>query len=375
MIMLLASISKISFAQLFEENYDWLSYFSSVGVVFAVLIVIFIAMNKLINRVTKNSESKLTKRLLGKLRVPIVLLICVIALWTPLSYMEMPEQLTESFDKILTILLIAIFSWMAISTIQLIKYFVLKKYNLQEKNNLKARKVYTQFKIIERVLIFIVLIIAIALALMTFSEIRKIGVSLITSAGIGGLILGLAAQKVLGGILAGIQIAISQPIRLDDVVVVEGEWGRIEEINLTYVVVNIWDERRLVLPTTYFIEKPFQNWTRTTSQILGTVFIYTDYNVDFDAFRDELTRLLKSTDLWDGRVNVLQVTNAAEGSVEMRALMSAFDSPTAWDLRVYVREHLIKFLQNNYPDSLPRSRVEIHGNTSREDILHAKNAG
>jgi small-conductance mechanosensitive channel len=156
-----------------------------------------------------------------------------------------------------------------------------------------------------------------------------------------------------------LQIAITQPIRLDDVVIIEGEWGRIEEIALTYVVVRIWDQRRLIVPSTYFFEKPFQNWTRTTSEILGTVFIYTDYHVSFEALREELTRLLKSTPLWDGKVNVLQVTDAKERSIEIRALMSAKDSGTAWDLRVFIREKLIEFLQKNYPESLPKTRVLV----------------
>ncbi|GLB49781.1 mechanosensitive ion channel family protein [Neptunitalea lumnitzerae] len=359
-ILNLISLQKLNFG-LSSKDYEWVPYLTGFAITFLILLAIIFIANKIIQRVTKHSDSFVTGKLLSSIKVPVVLLIGVIALWVPLSYVEIPQTLEESAKKILSILMIAIFSWMAISAVKLIKYFVLKKYDLKQKDNLKARKIYTQFRIIERVLIFIILIIGVALALMTFSEIKKIGLSLITSAGIGGIIIGLAAQKVLGGILAGIQIAISQPIRIDDVVVVEGEWGRIEEINLTYVVVNIWDERRLVLPTTYFIEKPFQNWTRTTSQLLGTVFIYTDYNVPFDEFRKELTRVLKSTDLWDGRVNVLQVTEAKEGSVEMRALMSAVDSPTAWDLRVYVREQLIKFLQSNYPKSLPRSRIEING--------------
>lgn len=370
-ISTISIIQKINLS-LFKESYEWAPYLSGVAITFIALLIIYTIANKIVNRVTKESDSQLTKRLLSRIRIPTLLLISVIALWTPITYTDLPKSLEETAVKILTILMISIFSWMAISVVQLIKYFVLKKYDIKQKDNLKARKIYTQFRIIERVLIFIILIIAVSLALMSFSSIRKIGVSLITSAGIGGLILGLAAQKVLGGFLAGIQIAVAQPIRLDDVVIVEGEWGRIEEINLTFVVVNIWDERRLVLPTTYFIEKPFQSWTRTTAQLLGTVFIYTDYKVDFDAFREELTRLLHSTDLWDGRVNVLQVTDTNENTVEMRALMSAIDSPTAFDLRVYVREHLIRFLQQNYPDSMPRSRVEIQNSVNNlQDLKNA----
>ena len=191
--------------------------------------------------------------------------------------------------------------------------------------------------------------------------------SILTSAGIAGIILGLSAQKVFGTIFAGIQIAIAQPIRLDDVVIVEGEWGRIEEIKLTYVVVQIWDKRRLVLPTTYFIEKPFQNWTRNSSDILGTVYIYTDFDLPIEKLREELTRLLNATELWDRKVNVIQVTNMTEKTMELRALMSAEDAPTAWDLRVYARENLIKYIKENYPGSLPRTRLEI-----KEDLPHSK---
>ena len=218
---------------------------------------------------------------------------------------------------------------------------------------------YTQFKIIERILITIVVIIALAAALMTFESIRKIGVSLFASAGVAGIILGFAAQSLIGNVLAGFQLALAQPIRLDDVVIVEGEWGWIEEINITYVVIRIWDKRRLIVPTKYFIEKPFQNWTRTSAEILGTVFIYTDYTVPVGAIREELTRILKDDPLWDGKVNNLQVTNATDKAIEIRALMSASDSPKAWDLRVGVREKLIEFLQNNYPESLPRVRIEV----------------
>ena len=202
---------------------------------------------------------------------------------------------------------------------------------------------------------------------MSFDSIKSVGVSVLTSAGLAGIIVGFSAQKALGTLLAGIQIAFTQPIRLDDVVIVEGEWGTIEEITLTYVVIKIWDKRRLVVPTTYFIEKPFQNWTRNNSDILGTVFIYTDYNVPFDKLRDELTRLLNSTNLWDGKANVLQVTDAKENYVEIRALMSASSSPKAWDLRVFVREKLITYIQTNYPESFPKTRVQV------KDFISVKN--
>lgn len=265
----------------------------------------------------------------------------------------------ETFNMLGSVLLIVSLAWTLIVVLRIVKWIFLEKYDTSQADNLRSRKFHTQFNILERILIFLIIIIAIGLILMLFEDVRQIGVSVFASAGVVGIIIGLAAQRAIAAVLAGLQIAITQPIRLDDVVIIEGEWGRIEEIALTYVVVRIWDQRRLIVPSTFFFEKPFQNWTRTTSEILGTVFIYTDYHVSFGALREELTRLLKSTPHWDGKVNVLQVTDAKERSIEIRALMSAKDSGTAWDLRVFVREKLIEFLQKNYPESLPKTRIFI----------------
>lgn len=289
-------------------------------------------------------------------------LIILLALFLPklnLPFIQNSENIHYMMRKISSILFIIAIAWTIIVLLRVFKKNYLENYDINQEDNLQARKLYTQFNILERIIIFVIIVIAIGSGLMLFEDVRKFGLSVFASAGIAGIILGFAAQKALATILAGMQIAISQPIRLDDVLVVEGEWGWVEEITLTFVVVRIWDKRRLVLPTTYFIEKPFQNWTRTTAEILGTVFIYTDYNINFDALREELTRLLESTHLWDKKVNVLQVTDSKEFSVEIRALMSAKNSPEAWDLRVYVREGLIKFIQQNYPNSLPKTRISI----------------
>jgi small-conductance mechanosensitive channel len=248
----------------------------------------------------------------------------------------------------------------AVLSVAILKYgkrLLLKQYNLEKEDNLRSRKVYTNVNILEKVIIFVIIIITVGLILLSFDGVRKIGYGLFASAGIAGIIIGLSAQKVVGALLAGIQIAITQPFRIDDAVVVEGEWGWIEEINLTYVVVRIWDKRRLVLPCTYFLEKPFQNWTRTNADIIGTVFLYTDYTIPFEALRGELDNILKNTSLWDGNVKVLQVTDSKESCVESRILVSAKNSPTCWDLRVLVREKMITFIQNNYPESLPKTRV------------------
>ncbi|MDH5656205.1 MAG: mechanosensitive ion channel family protein, partial [Spirochaetia bacterium] len=183
---------------------------------------------------------------------------------------------------------------------------------------------------------------------------------ILASAGIMGIIAGLAAQKSISALFAGIQIAITQPFRIDDVVIVEGEWGRIEEITLTYVVVKIWDERRLVLPITYFLEKPFQNWTRTTSDLLGTVFIYADYSIPVQIIRSRLEEFLKKSKLWDGRVCSLQVTNLKDSTVELRALMSSRDASDSWDLRCEIREKLLEYIQKEFPEKLPKIRLEMN---------------
>jgi small-conductance mechanosensitive channel len=279
------------------------------------------------------------------------------------------EPLTGVLSKMGEVLTVLGIAWAVIAIIGIGKNQLLKKYDIGQSDNLKDRKVHTQYNILEKILVFIIIVIAAAVALMLFDGVRNIGISLFASAGVAGLIIGLSAQKALGSILAGLQIAITQPIRIDDVVIVENEWGWIEEINLTYVVVRIWDKRRLIIPSSYFLDKPFQNWTRNSADILGTVFIYTDYQVPFEAIRKELTRLLEASPHWDKKVNVLQVTDARENTLEIRALMSAATSPAAWDLRVYVREKLVEFIRREYPESLPRTRIAI------QDPLPGKQVG
>lgn len=267
------------------------------------------------------------------------------------------EDYPEVFKHVSTLMFIFGFTWLIITMLNVIKRLLLVRYDKDESDNLKARKFYTQFTILERISIFLVVILGIGAALMSFDGIRQIGVSLFASAGVAGIIIGFSAQKLIATVIAGIQIALTQPIRLDDVVIVEGEWGRIEEITLTYVIVRIWDKRCLVLPTNYFIDNPFQNWTRSTTDILGTVFLYTDYKVPFKALREELQSIVEKSDKWNGEVANIQVTDSRAGYVEIRATVSADDSGKAWELRVLVREKLIEFLQENYPESISHSRV------------------
>ncbi len=262
------------------------------------------------------------------------------------------------------ILILACSSWILIEIVRVLKNRLLKQFEITDEDNFRSRKHQTQINLLEKVVVFIIVLIAIGLMMLSIDGIKKVGIGIFASAGVVGIIVGLSAQKIVGTVLAGIQIAITQPFRIEDAVVVEGEWGWIEEINLTYVVVRIWDKRRLILPSSYFLEKPFQNWTRTTADILGTVYIYTDYTISVDAMRAELSRILEDCELWDQKISLIQVTDSKENYMEIRILVSAKNSPIAWDLRVFVREKMIDFIQKNYPESLPRTRINLNANAS-----------
>lgn len=258
-----------------------------------------------------------------------------------------------------SLLLIAGVAFILYQVVNTAATFVLNTHRIDVSDNLQARSIYTQVLVLKKVAVTIIGIFTLASMLMVFDSVRQFGASILASAGIAGIVVGFAAQRSIATLLAGFQIALTQPIRVDDVVIVEGEWGRIEDITLTYVVVRIWDLRRLVVPITFFIEQPFQNWTRSSAAILGTVMIYADYTVPVDALRTELTRILEASPSWDGKVNGLQVTDAREHTLELRALASAADASLAWDLRCEIREKLIGFIQRQYPDSLPRLRASL----------------
>ncbi len=265
----------------------------------------------------------------------------------------------QNLNHLLALMIIACSAWLLIKLMFVLEDLAARKFEIDVKDNLKARKIQTQMSVLKRIVIIVICIIAAALMLMTFPNISQLGTTILASAGIIGVVVGLAAQKTLGTFIAGLQIAFTQPIRMDDVVIVEGEWGRIEEITLTYVVVKIWDQRRLVVPITYFIDKPFQNWTRTTAEIIGTIYIYADYTIPVEAIRTELGHILEQSSLWDKRVCALQVTDAKEHSIELRALVSAANASDAWSLRCLAREKLIDFIRTNYPQSLPRFRAQL----------------
>ncbi len=321
--------------------------------------LIYLAFLLVIKFIFRNLSEEKYNTMRDNLKIPVLLLLLNISLLVPFMLETELNTIENAFLDLFQITLIFIISWVIIRLMHLFRVYITRKHRIDVDNNLKARKIHTQYALLERILRVLIIFFAIASALMTFEPIQQIGISLFASAGVASLIIGFSAQKILASIIAGIQLAITQPIRVDDVVIVNGEWGWIEEINLTYVVVKVWDRRRLVVPTTYFIDNIFQNWTRKSSFILGTVFLYTDYTIPIDEIRRELDRLLQETELWDNKVKVVQVTDATEKTMEIRVLVSAEDSPTAWELRVYLREHLIKFIQENYPESLPKTRVEF----------------
>jgi small-conductance mechanosensitive channel len=338
------------------QNWKTLSIVVGLPVLLGLIghFIVYKLIRKFVGRTGTGIDDSLIRHCYRPLQWIVVLFVIRLALPTAL-----PQENLDTLNHYLGLLLIALISWLLIKGIYVLEDYVVVKFAVDVEDNLRARKIQTQFRVLKKITIIVVSTIALATMLMTFPKIRQLGTTILASAGIIGIVVGMAAQRTIGTFIAGLQIAFTQPIRVDDVVIVENEWGRIEEITLTYVVVRIWDLRRLIVPITYFIEKPFQNWTRVTADILGTVFIYVDYTVPFDSIREELQRILKASQLWDGKVCVLQVTNTNERTVELRALMSAPDASTAWSLRCEVREKLIDFVQEKYPDALPKIRANM----------------
>jgi len=268
-------------------------------------------------------------------------------------------------QRVLGVLFIVGIAWLLLRMLVVLADWVALRYPLDMADNLAARRIRTQASIFQRIAGVIVCVIAGALVLMKVPGVENVGASLLASAGIAGIIVGVAARPALSNLLAGLQIALTQPIRLDDVVIVEGEWGRIEEITNTYIVVRIWDLRRLIVPLSHFMEKPFQNWTRQTADLLGTVYLHADYTIPVEDVRRELQRVLQASGMWNGKVWNLQVVETTDRAVQLRCLMSAPDASTAWDLRCHVREQLLGYIQERFPQSLPRARAELEMDSER----------
>ncbi|WP_252273362.1 mechanosensitive ion channel family protein [Pseudomonas subflava] len=298
--------------------------------------------------------------MLRRAREPLRLLLPLFGVQAVLSSAPDDLMLIDGARRLVSLAMIASFTWLGLRLADGIQRVIVARHPVDVVDNLQARRIQTQTRVLVRTLGVFVVIFGAASMLMTFPAARQFGTSLLASAGLAGLAVGFAAKPVLGNLIAGLQIALTQPIRLDDVVIVENEWGRIEEITGSYVVVRIWDDRRLIVPLQWFIENPFQNWTRSTSSLTGAVVIWVDYATPLEPLREELTRLCnEAPHLWDGRVNVLQMVDANDHAIQLRALVSSGDSSRNWDLRCYIRENLVNFICSHYPASLPQLRASL----------------
>lgn len=296
----------------------------------------------------------LVSRTFGPARFTVITLALAFAA----SIAPLSDEQAGIIRHVLLLFFIALVAWIAKTVLHIWTTVYLRRFKLDAEDNLLARKHVTQSRILQRVCEIVIVVVSVSAVLMTFDGVRQYGVSLLASAGAAGLVVGLALQPVLKNIFAGIQLAVTQPIRIDDALLVEGEWGNVEEITSTYVVIRLWDWRRLILPLSYFMEKPFQNWTRDNAALIGTVMLYLDYRAPVEVIRSKVQEIALQSPLWDGKVVNVQVTDFRQSTMEVRVLVSAGSSPRAFDLRCEVREKLIGFLQREYPDALPRLRAE-----------------
>ncbi|WP_457972408.1 mechanosensitive ion channel family protein [Arthrobacter sp. D1-17] len=299
-------------------------------------------------------------------RVPLRLFLCLIGVRIALALTTENSRWRTNADHILLIALIASAAWLAIAVLMIIEALTLTHYRVDVADNRRARRLRTQVILARRIGIALVIILALGISLLTFPDVRALGAGILASAGLVSIVAGLAVQSSLVNVFAGLQLAFTDAIRVDDVVVVQKEWGRIEEITLTYVVVHVWDDRRLILPSTYFTTTPFENWTRRRSEVMGTVEFDLDWRAPVEAMRSELKALLAGTELWDERVGILQVTDATSGFVRVRILVSAADSASLFDLRCLIREELVSFLQQHHPQALPHMRWESVNSSQQE---------
>ncbi|WP_241975872.1 MULTISPECIES: mechanosensitive ion channel family protein [Cryobacterium] len=310
------------------------------------------------------------RTLVGLVRVPFRLTLLVGAIWSVNTlFLQTTTDIERLVDFIFRALFIAASAWLVCALLYFFEELSASRYRVDVRDNRVARRVRTQLRMLRRIGVVVIVICAIGAVLLSIPGAATLGASLFASAGLLSVVAGLAAQSTLANVFAGIQLAFNNALRVDDVVIVETEWGKIEEITLTYVVVHIWDDRRMVLPSTYFTTNPFQNWTRHNSELLGAVEFDLDWRVDPAGMREELDRIVAQTELWDGRVVVLQVTDAVGGFVRVRVLVSAADAPTLFDLRCLVRENLIDWINTHNPEALPVGRMELRREPARDQAV------
>lgn len=333
----------------------------AVTVVLAAAVLFGLVAHSVILRLLTRAVGHLdlfSRSLVARTRGPSRLAFIIALLAAASSVAPLSAWQADALRRMLLLGFIVLVAWTISNALHIWVTVYLRRFELDAQDNLLARKHVTQTRILRRVADALIAIVAFAAMLMTFESVRQYGVSLLASAGAAGIIIGLALQTVLKNLFAGIQLAIAQPIRLDDVVIVEGEWGRVEEITTTYVVIKIWDRRRLIVPLSYFIEKPFQNWTRENASIIGIVMIYVDYTAPVEPLRCKARQIVEESPLWDKGVFSVQVTDLKESTMEVRVLASAGDAGRAFELSCLLREEIVAFLQAEYPHALPRIRME-----------------
>lgn len=345
--------------------------FLAIAVAVAAGLVLSWLLRRILLRLNrKHTALRETSRMA---RIPLRLFLCLIGVRIAVALTTENSGWRTNVDHILLIALIASAAWLAVACLMIIEALMLTHFSVDVADNRHARRLRTQVILGRRIGIALVVILALGISLLTFPDVRALGAGILASAGLVSIVAGLAVQSALVNVFAGLQLAFTDAVRVDDVVVVQKEWGRIEEITLTYVVVHIWDDRRLILPSTYFTTTPFENWTRRRSEVMGTVEFDLDWRAPVEAMRSELKTLLADTQLWDERVGVLQVTDATSGFVRVRILVSAADSAALFDLRCLIREELVSFLQQHYPQALPHMRWESV-NSAQQDSPAVKHA-
>jgi small-conductance mechanosensitive channel len=337
---------------------DWLI---GLGLVcFAILCAL--SLHRLLASMVKRAigpKRSIAVQVLETTSGPSKLAVCLVAVAVVLPLAPLNDDLRNALTHLFAVASIALIGWISIRAVDLVAARYLQRYRLEIEENFLARKHVTQVRVFKRVIDTIIVIVAVSTALMTFESVKQYGVSLFASAGAAGLVVGLAARPLLSNLIAGVQIAVTQPIRIEDAVIIENEWGWVEDIASTYVVIRLWDWRRMVVPLAYFIERPFQNWTRDAASLIGSIILHVDYAADVPKIRERLERVVQESKLWDGAVVNLQVVDTNARTMELRALVSARNAPQAWDLRCEMREKLVAFLQAEMPEALPRDRADV----------------
>jgi small-conductance mechanosensitive channel len=336
---------------------DWAMSAAILAGAAIIALLLYAAALALAGRLTSEHRPFL-RSAIDATKGPIGLALLLLAFAVALPATPLAEATTAVLARLLGLATICLLGWIALTVVHLGADLYLRRFHTDIADNLTVRKHVTQVRVLQRIMEVVIVLITVGFALMTFDAVRQFGVTLFASAGVAGIVAGLAARPVLTNFLAGVQLAVAQPIRIDDAITIESESGTVEEITLSYVVVRQWDLRRLVVPLSYFIEKPFQNWTRTGGELIGSVFLYVDHTAPVDAIRKKLREIVSQSALWNGKVVSLQVSDCKETAVELRALVSANSAAAAWDLRCEVREKLIDFLQREHPSALPRRRYE-----------------